>query len=272
MGLPRFKPAGLLALCALLAYPVAARAADVPGDRGLLKLAGHYVKWGPLAYGGPAEISYAFLQETRSFPGARNCVGMAPLQNLLALAGIAPASLEREAAAAFRLWSEAAQIRFRRVDDADEADIVIGAQTGSTGVAFTNVVQRSAPSGPFDGIGQSTICLDPSERWEVGIDGDPETYNLRYVLTHEIGHAIGLDHQGRNRGVMGFAYQEKVASPDAIRLASSDVAAVARLYGPLADGAGGAPIVQAAVLAEPCTALAAAGTAACARAQKPAPE
>ncbi|MEK0083692.1 matrixin family metalloprotease [Benzoatithermus flavus] len=269
----RFKPAVLLAV--LLVGLAAAQAAEIapPGDRGLLKLAGHYVKWGPLAYGSPAEITYAYLQETRSFPGARNCAAMAPIATLLTPAGITFQSFDREIAAAFRLWSEAASLRFVRIDDADRADIVIGAQAGSAGVAFTNVVQKPAASGPIDGIGRSTICLDPSERWEIGIDGDPKTYNVRYVATHEIGHAIGLDHQGRDHGIMGFAYQEKVASPGAIRLAQSDIDAVVRLYGPAGDAV---PVQAAAQPGEPCPAAAAANAtalaAACEPAQKALPE
>lgn len=276
--MPRFKPAGLLASALLLVGLAAPHAAEIatPSDRGLLKLAGRYVKWGALAYGSPAEITYAYLDAVRRFPSARNCATMGPVEALLQPAGITPESFDREARAAFALWSGAASLRFRRVEDAARADIVIGAQLGSNGVAFTNVEQKAMADGPIDAIGQSAICLNPSERWEVGIDGDAETYNLRYVLTHEIGHAIGLDHQGRDRGIMGFAYQEKVASPADIRLGPSDVAAIARLYGPAESGGA---VHAAAQPAEPCPAPAtAAGTTAltaaarCDRAQKPLPE
>ena len=219
------------ATCVLLLSPQTTNAASAE-DRGLLKLAGHHVKWGVLAYGSRATVTYAYLTEPRTFRGARNCRRMTSIGGLLARNGVAPADFDREIAAAFGLWVAAADLRFARVDDAAEADIVIGAQAGPAGVAFTNVFQEVVESGPIDGIGMATICLDPSERWEVAVDGDPNTYNLRYVAAHEIGHAIGLDHRGRDQGIMGFAYQERVASPGQIRLAATDVAAAARLYGP----------------------------------------
>jgi hypothetical protein len=244
--LSRTKVVGRLSLVlalTLLLLPNAAGAASA-NDRGLLKLAGHHVKWGGLDYGSRAEVTYAFLTERHTFAGARNCGEMTGIADLLAPAGIAPPSLDREVAAAFGLWARAANLRFTRVSDMAAADIVIGAQAGSTGVAFTNVFQEKTAAGPMDGIGKATICLDPSERWEAGIDGDPRTYNLRYVLTHEIGHAIGLDHRGRDHGVMGFAYQEKVASPGEIHLADTDVAAAVRLYGPAAGEPGATVVAQ----------------------------
>jgi Matrixin len=232
--LPRTAVAGFLAVaatCVHLFSPQVTNAASLD-DRGLLKLAGHHVKWGVLAYGSRATVTYAYLAEPRTFRSARNCRRMTSIGDLLARSGIAPAAFDREVAAAFGLWAGVADLRFARVDDAAEADIVIGAQAGPAGVAFTNVFQEVVEAGPIDGIGKATICLDPSERWEVAVDGDPNTYNLRYVAAHEIGHAIGLDHRGRDQGIMGFAYQESVASPAEIRLAPTDVAAAARLYGP----------------------------------------
>ncbi|HEX6012722.1 MAG TPA: matrixin family metalloprotease [Geminicoccaceae bacterium] len=234
--MPRTAVAGFLAVattCALLSSPQGVGASSAE-DRGLLKLAGHHVKWGVLAYGNRATVTYAYLTEPRTFRAARNCRQMTPIGDLLARSGIEPAAFDREVAAAFALWAAAADLRFARIDDAADADIVIGAQAGPAGVAFTNVFQEVVETGAIDGIGKATICLDPSERWEVAVDGDPNTYNLRYVAAHEVGHAIGLDHRGRDQGIMGFAYQEKVALPDEIRLAATDAAAAARLYGPAA--------------------------------------
>lgn len=225
-----------IALALLLAaMPVDGAWAGALENQGLLKLKGRYVKWGEAAYGRKATVTYAFLDHPRGFPDARNCTAMEPIGDLLQRNGIHRAAFAGEVAAAFRLWSAAAGLRFEQVVEAGNADILIGGQRDDRGVAFTNVRQETAPArGPIDGIGNATICLDPSERWEVGIDGNPKTYNLRYVLAHEIGHAIGLDHRGRDRGIMGFAYRELVRAPSEIVLAPTDIAAAARLYGPAA--------------------------------------
>jgi len=226
-------------------------------DRGLLKLAGRHVKWGVLAYGNRAEVTYAYLMEPRTFPAARNCRRMTSIGDLLARSGIEPATFDREVTAAFALWAAAADLRFARVDDTAEADIVIGAQAGPAGIAFTNVFQEVVEAGPIDGIGKATICLDPSEQWEVTVDGNPGTYNVRYVAAHEIGHAIGLDHRGRDQGIMGFAYQESVASPGEIRLAATDVAAAVRLYGPAMGQPGTTTVAGVATqqVSSPCLAV-----------------
>jgi hypothetical protein len=219
--------APLLAVAVWMPQHVAAQ----PDTQGLLRLAGRHVKWGGLHYGTGATVTYAFLDQPLKQPTARNCVEMTSVGDLLAAAGLARAPFEAEIAAAFRLWAEAANLRFTLVQDSKEADILIGGQAAGEGVAFTNIRQSAGGNGSVDRIGQATICLDPSERWEVGIDGDPSTYNLRYVAAHEIGHAIGLDHQGRDRGIMGFAYLERFSSTAEVRLAATDIAAAVQLYG-----------------------------------------
>lgn len=219
-----------LSLC-LLIGPQLAAAAGPDRDRGLLRLAGRFVKWGAPAYESPAEITYAYLTAARFFPDARNCAAMVPITKLLSRSRIELAAFDKEMTEAFRLWTSVTNIRFSRVEDAERADIIIGAQADDHGVAFTNVFQGPPGRDGIDRIARSTICLDPSERWESGIDGDPKSYNLRYVATHEIGHAIGLDHLGRDGGIMGFAYRETVRSPAEIRLGTADIAAVTRLYG-----------------------------------------
>jgi hypothetical protein len=111
-------------------------------------------------------------------------------------------------------------------------------------------------------ITQALVCLNPMRPWKVGFDGDLKTYDMRYTLAHEIGHAIGLDHRGRDHGVMGFAYQEKVASPGEIHLADTDVAAAVRLYGPAAGEPGATvmaqlprqPVLSSCSVGEPATA------------------
>lgn len=219
------KRAGIILLATLIPL-VAAGAAHAAGSRGLIDFAGRNVKWGAPDYGSGAEITYAFLQRPQTFAGARNCARMLPIHSLTKRALVSRAALREIVRRAAAVWSAAAPIRFREIDDADKADIVIGAQDGTRGVAFTNV-SRDDRGGPVSPLTKATICLDPSERWSAGFDGDPRTYDLPRVLVHELGHAIGLDHQGRDTGIMGYAYIEQRD----IALAPTDIAALTRLYG-----------------------------------------
>lgn len=79
-------------------------------------------------------------------------------------------------------------------------------------------------------IEQSLVCLNPAHEWKVGFDGNKDVYDIRYTLTHEIGHAIGLDHPGPSGQVMGFRYTEDFAD-----LQPGDLRGVQRLYGRPAD-------------------------------------
>ena len=240
-----------LALALLVKLPLLLVSSDTQAadPTGLLKLGGRYVKWGPAAYGTPAEITYARLTEARAFPGARNCAQMRPVDALLQRSGLVVGEFDREVDAAFAVWAKASNLRFRRVARAQDAQIIIGAQGDNRGIAWTNVFQERQAASGIDRIRRATICLNPARPWEIGADGDPETFNLRYVAVHEIGHAIGLDHQGRDGGVMGFAYREPATRNAQVRLAASDVTAAIRLYGPaegtapvrIASRAAGAP-------------------------------
>ena len=222
-----------IALSMCLLAPRAALAAD---GYLLLRLDGHYVKWGSPTFGTRAALRYAFVAKPMRTDGAINCSSLVPVEPLLAASAIAPDAFEHEVAAAFALWEEATNVSFTRTDDAAKADILIGAEGNPTGYAFTNVEYEHDGAGPVRRIAKSMICLNPTRRWKVGFDGNLEAYDIRYTMTHEIGHAIGLDHPSPSGELMSFRYGESFRA-----LQPGDVAGAVALYGPR-----GAPVVASA--------------------------
>jgi predicted Zn-dependent protease len=132
-----------------------------------------------------------------------------------------------EVRAALDAWERVAGITFEMVDDADEADILIGAQTEPRGRAFVNVAHAAAKGKGAGILSRSIVCLNPEQPWKVGFDGRLEVYDLRYTMTHEIGHAIGLNHPGPTGQVMAFTYQEEFRDPQ-----PGDITGATMLYGP----------------------------------------
>jgi hypothetical protein len=192
----------------------------------IIELKGSAVKWGGPQMGTGAVVTYAFATESVAFSEARNCRAMEPMGALLAKSGIDKALYEAEAAEAFEAWSAVADIEFRRIDDTEAADILIGAQTKPIGRAFTNVSYARVAATPVRPLEKSLICLNPEQMWKVGFDGDLEVYDLRYTLKHEIGHAIGLDHPNTTDQVMSFRYEERFTV-----LQAGDVGGAVALYG-----------------------------------------
>ncbi len=239
---------------ALAGWAVApARAADYRE----IVLDGHTLKWGAPMAGSGATVTYADVASQRNFAGARNCPAVEPLDGLLAASHIARATFDQERDAAFAAWSAVANIRFVKVDGPD-ADILIGAEAQPLGRAFTNVEYAGQEAPPLASraftngehayagamaerasLTRSVICLNPDEPWKVGFDGNLDVYDIRYALTHEIGHAIGLDHPGQTGELMDFRYGELFRVPQ-----MGDIAGATFLYGPSVTLAARAGVVR----------------------------
>src|SRR5262245_56847201 len=86
-------------------------------------LDGHALKWGRPVLGTGARVTYALVQDAISFPKARNCSAIGPLDGLLAKSGVAPDVFEEELAAALKVWEKAANITFSPADPG-KADIL----------------------------------------------------------------------------------------------------------------------------------------------------
>jgi len=75
-------------------------------------------------------------------------------------------------------------------------------------------------------ISKSLICLNPDELWKIGFDGNLDVYDLRYTVAHEVGHAIGLDHPGRDGQLMSYRYAETSRE-----LRAGDINGAVEIYG-----------------------------------------
>jgi hypothetical protein len=208
----------------------AAGAADAESYK-ILRLDGNNVRWQPVG-GKPPVISYAIATQQMGFPGARNCQKITAPDELLAASALTIATFRDEVAAAFAMWQAVADIRFREADSVDEADIVLGAQVEPTGHAFADVFYDAASRERLKPISKALVCLNPSKAWKIGFNGDLRTYDIRYTIAHEIGHAIGLDHPNGAGQIMGYRYEERFR-----QLQPGDVAGAVVLYGGVrADG------------------------------------
>ena len=208
----------------------------------MLELGGRKVRWALPADGLPPTLRYSFLTQAAQFPGARNCDSMLPPEAALEPSRIATADFRREVRAAFSTWEAAAHIKFVETASVGDADILIGADAKARGRAFTNVALHDPPTGAQSaGIGsirQSLICLNPRRLWKIGFDGNLDVYDVRFTVTHEIGHAIGLDHPSPAGQLMSFRYVEQEQG-----LQPGDIAGAVALYG--AHGRAPAPLRQA---------------------------
>ena len=209
----------------LMCCATAAHATEV-GNFKLLKFGGASVRWRNATPGQAPMVSYGIVAETREVIGARNCQKLASLDRLAATSQLSGEVIRREIDSAFAMWQAAANIDFRAADAPLTADILIGAEVEPVGWAFANVTYEAGSADSLKPISQSLICLNPLKRWKVGFDGNLKSYDLRYTIAHEIGHAIGLDHPAAGGQIMGYRYEEQFSD-----LQPGDIAGAELLYG-----------------------------------------
>ncbi|XP_029669882.1 matrix metalloproteinase-16-like [Formica exsecta] len=82
----------------------------------------------------------------------------------------------------------------------------------------------------------SEVHVDESEPWHVYLNKNPpNTHHLLQTLTHEIGHAFGLQHSMRNDSIM-FPYIPDIENQFPVKLSIEYILAIQNLYGSQDDG------------------------------------
>ncbi|NYZ16865.1 matrixin family metalloprotease [Azospirillum sp. RWY-5-1] len=132
---------------------------------------------------------------------------------------VMPAGYRDLIAAAFRTWESVADIRFAQLADGATADIRIGA-TAMDGASGT--LARAYYPTASSALG-GDIEFDSAERWSIGTAGGTD---IQRVAAHEIGHAIGLEHETAVVALMNPIYSEGVSGPLA-----DDIAGAQAIYG-----------------------------------------
>ncbi len=170
-------------------------------------------KWGPSQINGSSGGVVTFSFGSSNFEGQR-----AQFDSFMT-----ELDYQNEIIESFAAWEDVAAIRFSLVSDSPEVDIRVGwlegdGSGGKLGDAFL----------PFSGPLESCVVrLDKDEDWFLGGNATLPQPDFSYVATHEIGHALGLDHSDAENSLMALVYDGSFFD-----LQSDDIAGVQALYGP----------------------------------------
>ncbi|MDE2181428.1 MAG: matrixin family metalloprotease [Alphaproteobacteria bacterium] len=197
-----------------------------PGYR-FLEIDGHNVKWGAPSLGQGATLTYAVVDSQTTVAGTVNCRALRGMNTLLTRSKVAAQVFSNQLSAAFALWSAKANVSFRAATDPEKADIVVAAEAQDDGIAYTDVAPAVSDGGAILPLRRAIICLNPTVTWTASVQSSAGSYRLEYVLAHEIGHVLGLDHPSPRGEIMSFEY----SSAAHVALQPGDIAGIIALYG-----------------------------------------
>ena len=135
---------------------------------------------------------------------------------------MADISFQDEITEGFAAWEDVANIRFSLVPDAEDVDVRVGWRDidGTNGVLGVTTVPSVGP------LASVEIVFDSGEDWFVSGDAPADKVDFSYVATHEIGHAIGIDHSDSPGTLMAEEYSSTV-----LTLKQDDIYAGQAIYG-----------------------------------------
>lgn len=179
-------------------------------------------KWGSNEFGTGASVTWSFMGSgLKTNAGANSSV---------ALSSFLPLGFEAEIQRAFDSWSRYVDIEFIMATDpnvgwqdagADAVDIRI---TGTDIDGERGILANSFYPPSNGGAAAGDIHFDVNENWKIGFGGSG--FNIYQVMTHEIGHAIGLAHSDTMNSIMYEFYSEAVPG-----LQWDDVMGARAIYG-----------------------------------------
>lgn len=191
-----------------------------------LRLGGDPVKWRRQEVLAPVRVTYAIATKFSYDDNAIHCGGIGPVGPLVEGSELSAKMFTDALQLGLRRWERVANIVFVQTTDEDSANILVGAQLRPRGIAYTDVSLSDERSGKYRLIERARVCLNPERSWMMGFDGKLDTYDLVHTLTHELGHAIGLDHPNGRYNVMSLQYRETLLS-----LSVGDIKGVRGIYG-----------------------------------------
>lgn len=184
-------------------------------------------KWGSPTFGTGATVTWSLMAS-----GVDLSVESAGIST--ALGAFMPVGFKAEIEAALGAWSAVADITFVEVADLGEPFNIPG---GSGDIRFGGHLFDGAGGTlahgffpPANGLtAAGDIHFDTAELWKIGFGGPG--FDIFQVAAHEIGHAIGLEHETIETALMNPFYTEAFSG-----LLADDIAGAVTIYGaPVAD-------------------------------------
>ena len=186
-------------------------------------------KWGSPVFGSGAHVTYSFMDGIAAAGDTNNIQDCDGGTNCVALSSFMPVGFEVEIERAFDAWGVVANLTFDEIAD-DGADWNTFTNSGDirfSGHAFdgNRGVLAHGYFPPVNGLSAAgDVHFDSAESWKIGFGGSG--FDIFIVALHEIGHAIGLDHENNEAAIMNSRYSEAFSG-----LQTDDIAGIQHIYG-----------------------------------------